>query len=132
MNHSKKTYNEATIIGCLGRDPVTKYTPSGKPVLSIMLATTSSFKRDDTKGERTTWVPVTLWGLSAEYIGKYAHKGSRLLVTGPVESRTWEDAKTGEKKYGTEVVCEHVQILADPQPKVEEGATQAIEEDLPW
>lgn len=132
MNHSKKTLNAWTGIGCLGRDPVIKYTTSGKPVLSFMLATTSAFKRDDAKAEKTEWVPVTLWGLSAEYIGKHAKKGTRLVVLGYVTSRSWEDAKSGEKKYATEIIGEHVQILSDPPAETVTQTSPQLEEDLPW
>lgn len=97
--------NRVTLLGNLGRDPEFRSMPSGDKVCSISLAT-SEYWRDKKTGEkkkRTEWHKVTVYGGMVQLAEKYLKKGSRLLVTGCLETREWTDAK-GDKRYSTEVV----------------------------
>jgi single-strand DNA-binding protein len=112
MYDTKKTLNEVRLIGCLGQDPEVKYTPSGAAVLTISVATTTAWKtQDGEKQEKTEWHRVVMWRKLAEIIGQYCKKGDRVLVSGRLETRSWND-KDGNKRYSTEIVADACQILS--------------------
>ncbi len=108
---SKGTVNKVILIGRLGQDPEVKYTPSGAAVVTISLATNTSYKgQDGNTVEQTEWNRVVAWRKTAEIIGQYCKKGSRIYVEGRLTTRSWDD-QNGVKRYTTEVVTEHVQFL---------------------
>ena len=107
-----KSVNKVILIGNLGKDPEVKYTPSGTPVAKIALATNERFK--DKSGEwqdRTEWHNVVLWQRLAEIAGEYLKKGGKVYIEGRLQTRSWDDKQTGEKKYRTEIVCDTFQML---------------------
>lgn len=99
------SFNKITIVGYLGRDPETRYTPNGDAVCSFSIATTE--KRKDE--EFTTWFNVSVWGKSAEACQKYLTKGSQVYVEGRLMQRTYQkqdgtpgvslDVKAGEVNF---------------------------------
>ena len=104
--------NKAQIIGHLGRDPETRYAPSGAAVCNISLATTRSWK-DKTSGEKvdeTEWHRVVFYDRLAEIAGEYLKKGSMVYVEGRLKTRKWTD-KEGVEKYTTEVIAEQMTML---------------------
>ena len=107
-----KSVNKVILIGNLGKDPEVKYTPSGTPVAKITLATNERFK--DKNGEwqdRTEWHNVVLWQRLAEIAGEYLKKGGKVYIEGRLQTRSWDDKNTNQKKYMTEVVAQDLVLL---------------------
>jgi single-strand DNA-binding protein len=107
-----KSLNRVQLIGNLGKDPEIKYTPQGTPVAKITLATNERFK--DKAGEwqdRTEWHNVVLWQRLAEIAGEYLKKGGKVYIEGRLQTRSWDDKQTGQKKYMTEVVASDLILL---------------------
>ncbi len=104
--------NKVMLIGHLGNDPEMRVTATGQSVVNFTLATNENFK--DASGnlqERTEWHRVVAWGKLAEICNQYLKKGRQVYVEGRLQTRSWEDNKTGEKKYTTEIVCSEMQML---------------------
>jgi single-strand DNA-binding protein len=107
-----KSVNKVILIGNLGKDPEVKYTPSGTAVAKITLATNERFK--DKNGEwqdRTEWHNVVLWQRLAEIAGEYLKKGGKVYIEGRLQTRSWDDKQTNQKKYMTEVVASDLVLL---------------------
>ncbi len=107
-----KSLNRVQLIGNLGKDPEVKYTPSGTPVAKLTIATNERYK--DKSGEwqdRTEWHNVVLWQRLAEIAGEYLKKGGKVYVEGRLQTRSWDDKQTNQKKYMTEVVASDLILL---------------------
>jgi single-strand DNA-binding protein len=107
-----KSLNRVQLIGNLGKDPEVKYTPQGTPVAKLTIATNERFK--DKSGEwqdRTEWHNVVLWQRLAEIAGEYLKKGGKVYVEGRLQTRSWDDKQTNQKKYMTEVVASDLILL---------------------
>lgn len=107
-----KSLNRVQLIGNLGKDPEIKYTPQGTPVAKITLATNERFK--DKAGEwqdRTEWHNIVAWQRLAEIVGEYVKKGSKIYIEGRLQTSSWEDKQSGEKKYRTEIVANDLVLL---------------------
>lgn len=128
--------NTINLTGNICNDLELKQTNNGKSVMQFNLAV----KRPHTK-DTTDFIPLVVWEQSAEYLSRYAHKGSKIAVSGKLTSRQYED-KNGNKRTAFEVVCDFVEICesrseggqatptADtPTPKFEEISTDG---DLPF
>lgn len=104
--------NKVILVGNLGRDPEVRSTPSGQPVATFTLATSRRWRdKNGQKQEQTEWHTVVVWGKQAEIAGQYLTKGKQVYVEGRLQTRSWDDRNTGEKKYKTEVVCDTFQML---------------------
>ena len=104
--------NKVILVGNLGRDPEVRTTPSGQPVASFSLATNRRWRdRDGNRQEQTEWHDIVCWGRQAEVAGQYLTKGKQIYVEGRLQTRSWEDRQSGEKKYRTEVICDNFQML---------------------
>ncbi len=107
-----KSLNRVQLIGNLGKDPEVKYTPQGTPVAKLTIATNERFK--DKSGEwqdRTEWHNVVLWQRLAEIAGDYLKKGGKVYIEGRLQTRSWDDKQTNQKKYMTEVVASDLILL---------------------
>ena len=105
-----KSVNKVILLGHLGRDAETKFTPSGTSVTNFTLATNRRVK-DQQSGEwrdETDWHRVVIW--QAENITNYLLKGKQVYLEGRLQTRQWED-KDGKKNYTTEVVCNSQDIV---------------------
>ena len=104
--------NKVIIIGNLGKDPETRYLPSGDAVTNITVATTESWKdkKSGDKQEHTEWHRISFFGRQAEVAGEYLKKGSPVYVEGRIRTRKWQD-KDGQDRYSTEVVADRLQLL---------------------
>ena len=108
-----KSVNKVILVGNLGKDPEVKYTPQGTAVAKVTVATSSSYK-DKTSGEwqeTTEWHNVVLWQRLAEIAGEYLKKGNKVYIEGRLQTRSWDDKTTGQKKYMTEVVANELVLL---------------------
>jgi single-strand DNA-binding protein len=107
-----KSVNKVILVGNLGKDPEVKYTPSGVPVAKFSLATNERYK--DKSGEwqdRTEWHNIVAWQRLAEIVGEYVKKGSKIYIEGRLQTSSWEDKQSGEKKYRTEIVAQDLVLL---------------------
>ena len=104
-------FNQATLVGNIGKDAETKFTASGTAVTTFSIATTRSWKDQQTNEwkEATDWHNITLW--RKENLAQYLVKGKQVFVTGRIETQSWEDQKSGEKKYRTVIVADTVRLL---------------------
>jgi single-strand DNA-binding protein len=108
-----KSLNKVQLIGNLGKDPEVKYTPSGTPVAKITLATNERYKdKDGQWQDRTEWHNVVLWQRLAEIAGEYLKKGGKVYIEGRLQTRSWDDKQTNQKKYMTEVVASDLILLS--------------------
>jgi single-strand DNA-binding protein len=104
--------NKVILIGNLGRDPEVRSTQSGQPVASFTLATSRRWRdKGGQKQEQTEWHNIVVWGKQAEIAGQYLTKGKQVYIEGRLQTRSWDDRQTGEKKYKTEIVCDTFQML---------------------
>ena len=107
--------NKVIIVGNLGRDPETRYMPSGDAMTNIAVATTDKWK-DKATGEQkeaTEWHRVAFFGKLAEIAGQYLKKGSQVYIEGKLRTRKWTD-KDGIEKYSTEIVGDELRMLHRP------------------
>jgi single-strand DNA-binding protein len=108
--------NKVILVGNLGKDPDTRYLPSGAAVTNVTIATTESWKDQQSgdKQERTEWHNVVFFGKLAEIAGEYLRKGSQVYVEGSLRTRKWQD-KNGMDRYTTEIVARDMQMLGSRQ-----------------
>lgn len=108
--------NKVIIVGNLGRDPETRYMPSGDAVTNITVATTDRYK-DKQSGEMkeaTEWHRISFFGKLAEIAGQYLKKGSQVYVEGSLRTRKYTD-KDGVEKFATEIRADTMQMLGSRQ-----------------
>lgn len=128
--------NEVTLVGRLTMEPDLRYTPSGAAVLGLRIAC-DRFWRDKTSNEskkETSYFNCNVWGKAAEYHGKTLKKGMAVLVCGELRSRSWDDNKSGEKRYAVDIVAQRVSALEwesekDGSPSGDHGTNE--EPDTP-
>ncbi len=108
--------NRVMIIGNLGQDPELRYTANQVPVATFSVATTDY--RTTADGQRqdvTEWHRVVVWNKVAENCAKYLAKGRTVFIEGKLQTRSWDDKASGQKRYATEIVAQNVQFLTSPQ-----------------
>lgn len=99
--------NKVILIGNLGNDPETRYTPNGNAVTNLNIATDESYK-DRQTGQmvpRTEWHRIVMFGKVAEVAGQYLRKGSKVYIEGRLQTRKWQD-QSGQDRYTTEIVVD--------------------------
>ena len=105
-----RSFNQVILMGNLTRDPELRAIPSGQNVCSFSLALNRSFKGADGEWqEATDYVDIVAWGPLGERIAQYLTKGSRCLVQGRIQSRSWE--QDGQKRSKVEVNANDVTFL---------------------
>ena len=133
----KGSVNKVVLVGHLGGDPETRFTPSGAAVANFNIATNESWK--DANGElqdKTEWHRCVMFGKSAELAGELLKKGQLVYMEGKLQTRNWED-KDGIKRYTTEVVCDMFTMLGrkiDTENSQQAAPTSNSDEedDLPF
>lgn len=117
-----KSVNKVILVGNLGKDPEVKYTPQGTPVAKLTLATNERYKdKDGQWQDRTEWHNVVLWQRLAEIAGEYLKKGGKVYIEGRLQTRSWEDKQTNQKRYMTEVVASDLVLLGGRSEGGESG-----------
>jgi len=108
---ASRSVNKVILVGHLGRDAETKFTPGGAAVTKFSVATNRRWKDKDSGEwkEETDWSNVTLW--RSENLANYLTKGKQVYVEGRLQTRSYED-KDGKKVYATDVVAEDVILLS--------------------
>lgn len=103
--------NRVQLIGRLGRDPESKFTPTGKKVTHFSLAVSRRWKTAGETKEYTEWVNIEAWGRLGEVCQEYLKKGSLVFLEGRLKTEKYED-RDGETKYFTKVVTQFIQFLS--------------------
>jgi single-strand DNA-binding protein len=148
--------NKVILIGNLGRDPETRYLPSGDAVTNISIATSEKWKdKGGEQQEHTEWHRIAFFGKLAEIAGEYLKKGSPVYVEGRIRTRKWQDKESGQDRYSTEIVADRMQLLgsrgggaesmskepaaataggAKPRPEQQKkgGAFDTMDDDIPF
>lgn len=101
--------NDVTLLGRLTKDPEVRYTPSQKVVTSFTLAVDRPFLNQQGQKE-ADFIPVVLWGKTAEVAGNSLAKGHRVLLKGRIQVRTYED-QSGAKRWVTEVIGNSIEFI---------------------
>jgi single-strand DNA-binding protein len=120
--------NKVQLIGYLGANPETRYTPEGEAVARVRIATSESWKKNGEKHEKTEWHNLVFFGKIGEVAEKYLKKGSLVYVEGRLHTRSWD--KDGETRYTTEIVVENMKMLPTGGHKADDVQPQqaAVEE----
>lgn len=108
---ASRSVNKVILVGHLGKDAETKFTPSGQSVSNFTLATSRRWKDQQTQEwkEETDWHNVVAWRM--ENVSQYLTKGKQVYIEGRLQTRSYDD-KEGKKRYVTEVVAEDVILLS--------------------
>ena len=107
-----KGVNKVFLLGNVGKDPEIRATAGGMQVASFSLATADRAK--DAQGnwaDKTEWHNIVCFQRTAEIVRDYVKKGSQILVEGKIQTRSWDDKTSGEKKYKTEILCNELTLL---------------------
>ena len=105
-----------TLVGNLGRDPETRYTPNGTMNVRFTMAVSRRFNdQSGQQQERTTWFSVTAWGKLAETADRlaqsgYLTKGKQVYIDGRIESREYQDQQ-GQTRTSLDVTANELQLL---------------------
>ncbi|HEY4475921.1 MAG TPA: single-stranded DNA-binding protein [Candidatus Paceibacterota bacterium] len=114
--------NKVFLIGNLTADPELRTTTSGQKVCTMHMATNRTWKNQaGQKQEKAEFHSVILWGRLAEVASEYLKKGNMAYVEGRIQTRTWDDQQSGQKRYRTEIVAERLQLGPKKQYSGEEG-----------
>ncbi len=150
-----KSVNKVILVGHLGRDPELRYTPTNLPVAKFSVATNERYKdKEGNWQDRTEWHNVVCWQRLAEIANEYLKKGNQVYIEGRIQTRSWDDKQTGQKKYMTEIVASDMVLLGgrpegapaersrsasagssapEPQPAPDyENSTQITDADIPF
>jgi single-strand DNA-binding protein len=107
-----KSVNKVILIGNLGKDPEVKYSPSGMAVARFTLATNERYKdKEGNWQDRTEWHNLVAFQRTAEIVGEYLKKGRSCYVEGKLQTSSWDDKESGQKKYRTEVIVNDLVLL---------------------
>lgn len=105
--------NKVMIIGCLGRVPEMRYTPSGRPVTTFSMGANRSWKGPDgSLQNETEWFNIVTWGNLAEICKQHLYKGQLVYIEGRLRTRSWDDS-SGQRHTSTEIVANEMIILGN-------------------
>ncbi len=107
-----KGVNKVLLLGNLGKDPEIRTTPNGMTVATFSLATAERAK--DSTGnwvDKTEWHNLVAFQRTAEIIRDYVKKGSQVFIEGKLQTRSWDDKESGQKKYRTEILVNELTLL---------------------
>ena len=107
-----KGVNKVLLLGNVGKDPEIRTTPGGMTVATFSLATADRAK--DAQGnwaDKTEWHNLVAFQRTAEIISDYVKKGTQIFVEGKIQTRSWDDKESGQKKYRTEILINELSLL---------------------
>ena len=108
-----KSVNKVILLGNVGKDPEIRSTGGGTMVANFTLATSDRFQ--DAQGnwqDRTEWHNLVAFKRTAEIVRDYVKKGHKLYVEGKIQTRSWDDKESGQKKYRTEILVNDLSLLS--------------------
>src|SRR5271168_896208 len=106
-----KGMNKVILFGNVGKDPEVRTAAGGTTIANFSIATTDRQKVDGEWQDRTEWHSLIAFAKTAEVVRDYVKKGSQLLIEGKIQTRSWDDRATGEKKYRTEIVVNELTLI---------------------
>jgi single-strand DNA-binding protein len=119
--------NKVQIIGRLTRDPEIRTTPSGKNVCSFSVATGFTWTdQSGQKKEQTEFHNVVAWGKLGDIISQYMKKGRQIYIEGRLQTTSWDDKTSGQKRYKTEIVAENMIMLGSKPGEAGPGTSSAM------
>jgi single-strand DNA-binding protein len=107
-----KGVNKVFLLGNVGKDPEIRSTAGGMIVASFSLATAD--RQKDQQGnwqDKTEWHNLVAFSRTAEIVRDYVKKGTQLFVEGKIQTRSWDDKESGQKKYRTEILINEMSLL---------------------
>ena len=108
----KNSVNKVILIGNLGQDPESRFTPQGTAVTSFSVATNESWKSQSGEiKEHTEWHRIEMFGKRAETANEYMRKGNTVYIEGRLKTDEWEDKETGQKRRATKIQCDNFTML---------------------
>jgi|ERR1051326_1837333 single-strand DNA-binding protein len=119
--------NKVMIIGRLTRDPELRTTPGGANVCQLGIATSYVYTNQQTgqKVEQTEFHNVVLWRKLADIAAQYLKKGTQVFIEGRLQTRSWDDKTSGQKRYKTEIVGDNMIMLGRPAGASSSGSYSA-------
>lgn len=132
--------NKVMLVGNLGKDPETLYTPNGTCVCKFSIATSEKWTDKDTgeKKEKTDWHRITTFGKLGEICGEYLVKGKQVYIEGRISYGSYE--KDGITRYTVDIIAKSMQMLGnsgggqreEPEPDLPPQYVPGEEEDVPF
>jgi single-strand DNA-binding protein len=134
--------NVGALVGCLGRDPETKYFDSGTVVAKFSIAVNRPKKNG--VEQDPDWFDCEAWGKTAEFVTNYIKKGNRVSIVGKLRQEKWEDRTTGDKRSKVVVAIDNLENLTPrdpsappaskpaPMPAAGHGRPSTFDEDVPF
>jgi single-strand DNA-binding protein len=108
-----KSVNKVILLGNVGKDPEIRSTAGGMTIANFSIATSENIKGQDGQyTEKTEWHNLVAFQRTAEIIRDYVKKGSKLYVEGRLQTSSWDDKTTGQKKYKTEIIVGDLSLLS--------------------
>ena len=108
-----RSVNKVTLLGNVGKDPEIRSTAGGTMVANFTLAT--SDRQKDAQGnwqDRTEWHNLVAFQRTAEIVRDYVKKGTQVFVEGKIQTRSWDDKESGQKRYRTEIIVNELVLLS--------------------
>jgi len=117
-----KGVNKVFLLGNVGKDPEIRATQGGMTVASFTLATAD--RQKDAQGnwaDKTEWHNLVAFSRTAEIVRDYVKKGTQLFIEGKIQTRSWEDKESGQKRYKTEILVNELSLLGGGAGRSAEG-----------
>src|ERR687886_1381802 len=107
-----KDLNKVQLTGNLGKDPETRSTAHGSALTRFSVASSRRWRTaEGDDRDETEWFTVVAWNKLGEICAQYLQKGARVYIEGRLQTRSWEDQQTGQKRYMTEVIANDLIML---------------------
>jgi single-strand DNA-binding protein len=107
-----KGVNKVFLLGNVGKDPEIRATAGGMTIASFTLATADRQKGQDGQWtDKTEWHNLVAFQRTAEIVRDYVKKGTQIFVEGKIQTRSWDDKESGQKKYRTEILVNELSLL---------------------
>ena len=119
----KNSVNKVILVGNLGQDPESRFTPQGTAVTNLSVATNETWKNQNGESQdKTEWHRIVMYGKIAETAAEYMKKGQMVYVEGRLETNEWEDQNQVKRKT-TQVRCDNFTMLGRRQMQSQETAS---------
>jgi len=121
-----KGVNKVFLLGNVGKDPEIRSTQGGMTIASFTLATAD--RQKDAQGnwaDKTEWHNLVAFQRTAEIVRDYVKKGTQIFVEGKIQTRSWDDKESGQKKYRTEILVNELSLLGRPAGESGGGSSRS-------
>ncbi|HTF71211.1 MAG TPA: single-stranded DNA-binding protein [Edaphobacter sp.] len=110
-----KGMNKVLLLGHVGKDPEIRATQGGTTVANLSLATADRQKQGEEWVDKTEWHNLVAFQRTAEVVRDYVKKGSQIMIEGKLQTRSWDDKESGQKKFKTEIIINDLTLLGGGQ-----------------